>query len=130
MKLLRSQHPTTRRAVEGREEASPTKNRWLKWRAQKRVVFTFVFALRRLLVFTLTDNCRVGVVSGGNAMVDYHLEKIGLAKQLVVNELAQFREDSSDARLAALKEAIANWHDKVCDWSKAKTLEATKQNLS
>jgi hypothetical protein len=63
-------------------------------------------------------------------MTDCHREKVGLAKQRVIDELTQFRNDRSDTRLAALKAAIDNWHDKVEAWGKANTVGPTKQNLS
>ena len=66
----------------------------------------------------------------GNAMTDCHREKVDLAKQRVINELTQFRNDRSDTRLAALKAAIGNWHDRVDAWGNANTVEPTKQNLS
>lgn len=63
-------------------------------------------------------------------MRDCHREKVRAARQRVVDALAQFRVDSSDDRLAALKAAIENWHSMVGAWSKANTIEPTKQNLS
>jgi hypothetical protein len=63
-------------------------------------------------------------------MTNCHREKVGLTKQRVIDELTQFRNDRSDTRLAALKAAICNWHDKVDAWGNANTVEPTKQNLS
>ena len=63
-------------------------------------------------------------------MTDCHREKVAAARQRVVDELTQFRADSSDERLAALKAAIENWHCKVGAWGKANNVEPTKQNLS
>jgi hypothetical protein len=60
-------------------------------------------------------------------MTDCHREKVGLAKRRVIDELTQFRNDRSDARLAALKAAIDNWHDKVEAWGNANTVEATTE---
>lgn len=47
-----------------------------------------------------------------------------------MDELAQFRADSSDVSLATLKAAIDDWHDMVAAWSKAGAAGPTKQNLS
>jgi hypothetical protein len=63
-------------------------------------------------------------------MTDCHREKVGLAKQRVVDELARFRSDRSNTRLAALKAAMGNWHDEVRAWSEANTAEPTKPDLS
>jgi hypothetical protein len=60
-------------------------------------------------------------------MTDCHREKVGLAKRRVIDELDQFRNDRSDTRLAALKAAIDNWHDKVEAWGNANTVEATPE---
>jgi hypothetical protein len=48
----------------------------------------------------------------------------------VVDELARFRSDRSNTRLAALKAAMGNWHDEVRAWSEANTAEPTKPDLS
>jgi hypothetical protein len=63
-------------------------------------------------------------------MTDSIGRRSALAKQRVIDELTQFRNDRSDARLAALKAAISHWHDKVDAWGNANTVEPTKQNLS
>lgn len=63
-------------------------------------------------------------------MSDCHQAKVRAARQRVVDELARFRLDDSEERLAALKAAINEWHDKVGAWSKANTIEPSNQNLS
>lgn len=62
--------------------------------------------------------------------MDCHREKVLAARRRVVDELAQFRADSSDVSLATLKAAIDDWHDMVAAWSKAGAAGPTKQNLS
>ncbi|OYZ91658.1 MAG: hypothetical protein B7Y08_24495, partial [Rhodospirillales bacterium 24-66-33] len=59
-----------------------------------------------------------------------HREKAQAARQRVIEELTEFRVDSSDERLASLKDAIENWHLVVEASSKASTSSPTKQNLS
>lgn len=63
-------------------------------------------------------------------MTGCHRDKVGFAKQRVIEEFAQFRKDSSDARLASLKAAIDNWHDKVAAWNEADRAEPIKGNLN
>ncbi len=52
-----------------------------------------------------------------------HCERVRAAREGVVGELAQFRTDTSDERLVALKEAIENWRDAVGPWGNANTVE-------
>ena len=66
----------------------------------------------------------------GGAMPYSHREKAQAARQRVIEELTEFRVDSSDERLASLKDAIENWHLVVAASSKASTSSPTKQNLS
>jgi hypothetical protein len=63
-------------------------------------------------------------------MSDCHSRYVLAARLRVVNELAQFRVDNSDERLASLKAAIDSWHDEVGAWSKANMSEPSKQKLS
>lgn len=63
-------------------------------------------------------------------MSDCQLECVRRAQRGVTEELALFRIDSSEERLALLKSAINNWHDMVRAWSKANTIEPPKQNIS
>lgn len=63
-------------------------------------------------------------------MVDCYREKVLAAKRRVIDELAQFRTDNSDTRLATLKVAIDNWHNMVGAWSQANTVKPTKRNLN
>jgi hypothetical protein len=63
-------------------------------------------------------------------MTDCYREKVLAAKRRVIDELAQFRTDNSDTRLATLKVAIDNWHNMVGAWSQANTVKPTKRNLN
>ena len=46
-------------------------------------------------------------------MSDRHAEKVRAAKQRVIDELAKFRDDTSDERLKHLQTAIDHWHGEV-----------------
>jgi len=59
-----------------------------------------------------------------------HREEARAARQRVIEELTEFRVDSSDERLASLKDAIENWHLVVAASSKASSSAPTKHNLS
>jgi len=52
-------------------------------------------------------------------MTESHREKVRAARQRVVDELARFRGDNSEDRLAALNAAIENWHATVEAWNEA-----------
>jgi len=52
-------------------------------------------------------------------MTECHREKVGAARQRVVDELARFRGDNAEDRLAALNAAIENWHATVEAWNEA-----------
>lgn len=67
---------------------------------------------------------------GGGSMPYSHGEEAHAARQRVIEELTEFRVDSSDERLASLKDAIENWHLAVAASSKASSSAPTKQNLS
>lgn len=63
-------------------------------------------------------------------MSDCFQKKVQAARQRVVDELAQFRVDSSDQRVASLKAAIDNWHHEVGAWGDANTVKPSQENLS
>jgi len=63
-------------------------------------------------------------------MSDRHAEKVRAAKQRVIDELAKFRDDTSDERLKHLQTAIDHWRGVVGAWSGTNPVESGKQNLS
>ena len=63
----------------------------------------------------------------GVKMKERHRERVRAARQRVVDELARFRGDNSEDRLAALNAAIENWHATVEAWNEALSAERAQQ---
>jgi hypothetical protein len=60
-------------------------------------------------------------------MTECHREKTRAARQRVVDELARFRGDNSEDRLATLNAAIENWHATVGAWNEALSAERVQK---
>lgn len=59
--------------------------------------------------------------------MECHREKVRAARQRVVDDLAKFRSDSSEERLAALNGAIENWHATVEAWNEVLSRERVQK---